>query len=150
MAPLEEKSDKQAEVGKRVKEIRKSLGLTQKKFAQKIGIGNSYISGIERGFKNPKFDFFFKLALLFNISLDYLFFGIEPMSIKDKIGTKKDERKYVNDIVTREDLLWFMDHSILFRDTMMSFSSKYQLENEDIIKKNIENFWKRKAQIKEG
>jgi len=150
MDQLEEKSDTQAEVGKRVKEIRKFLGLTQKEVAQKIGIGNSYISGIEKGFKNPKFNFFFRLALRFNISMDYLFFGIEPMRIDDKIESKKDERKYINEIITPEDLLWFMNHSILFRDTMMGYASKFHLDNEEIIKQNIENFLKRKAKIEEG
>ena len=61
------------------------------------------------------------------------------MRINDKIEPKKDEREYVNEIATRADLLWFMNHSILFRDTMMSFASKFQLDNEEIIKKNIEN-----------
>lgn len=37
----------------RIKEVRKALGLTQKEFAERIQIGNSSLSKIEKGINNP-------------------------------------------------------------------------------------------------
>lgn len=38
--------------GERVKEIRKSLGLTLEKFGEKLGVGKTAISNIEKGNRN--------------------------------------------------------------------------------------------------
>jgi len=151
MDDLKEKPGKQAEVGKRIRQLRRSMGLKQEEFAKMTCIGNSYLSGIEKGFKYPKFDFFYNLALRFNVSLDYLFFGVEPRKINDKISPPGEEKKYVSEILTLEDLLWLMNHSKLFNDTVMSYASKFQLDNEAIIMKNIEKTKKRKIyEKKEG
>ena len=36
-------------VGKRIKQRREQLGLTQEQFAEKLGVATNYISTIERG-----------------------------------------------------------------------------------------------------
>ena len=36
-------------IGKRIKEQREALGLTQEQFAEKIGVTTNYISTVERG-----------------------------------------------------------------------------------------------------
>ena len=41
-------------IGKRIKERRESLGLTQEAFAEKIGVATNYISTIERGASFPR------------------------------------------------------------------------------------------------
>ncbi len=45
-------SDIKLNFGKRVKEIRKELGLSQERFAHKIGIDRTYFQGIENGSRN--------------------------------------------------------------------------------------------------
>jgi transcriptional regulator with XRE-family HTH domain len=146
MDESEDKFKKQVELGKRIKQIRKSAGLNQKDFAQILGVCNSYISFIERGLKGSNFDIFYKLALGFNVSMDYLFFGIEPMKLTKKINPEKDDRNNVDAIATPKDILWFMDHSTLFRDTMMSYAAKFHLDNVEIIGRNIQNTRKIKIQ----
>lgn len=49
-------------VGKRIKELRKSRGLTQEKFAEIVDLSTSYISNIECGFKTPKLNTFINIA----------------------------------------------------------------------------------------
>lgn len=39
--------------GKRVKSLRQQAGLTQEAFAHKCGLDRTYVSGIERGIRNP-------------------------------------------------------------------------------------------------
>ena len=40
-------------LGRRIRELRLEMGLSQEVFADKCGIDRTYISGIERGVRNP-------------------------------------------------------------------------------------------------
>ncbi|MCA3564773.1 MAG: helix-turn-helix transcriptional regulator [Methylocystis sp.] len=40
-------------VGRNVRRIRLEMGLTQEAFAEKTGFSQQYLSGIERGVRNP-------------------------------------------------------------------------------------------------
>lgn len=41
-------------IGKRIKQRREQLGLTQEQFAEKLGVATNYISTIERGASFPR------------------------------------------------------------------------------------------------
>lgn len=41
-------------IGKRIKECRERLGLTQEQFAEQVGIATNYISTVERGASFPR------------------------------------------------------------------------------------------------
>jgi len=41
-------------IGKRIKQCREQLGLTQEQFAEKLGVATNYISTIERGASFPR------------------------------------------------------------------------------------------------
>ena len=141
MKRIDVSRDKLTAVGGRVKELRKSLKISQKDFAAFLNISSSYLSEIEHGNSNPGFDFFYKISTACNVSLDYLFHGIGEMMLKDKINIEEiDEvREYVRDIVTVEDLLWLIEHSPMSKNTIMGFAAKFNYENEETIKKSIEN-----------
>lgn len=60
-------------VGKRIKQRRVELGLTQEQFADKLGVTVNYISTIERGASFPRYE---KLVMILNAlqtSADYIF-----------------------------------------------------------------------------
>ena len=42
-----------AEFGRRIQRLRKSRGLTQEETARRAGIHATYLSGVERGLRNP-------------------------------------------------------------------------------------------------
>lgn len=121
-------------LGKRIKELRKELGLKQIELAKALNIGHSYLSEIEKGKKNPKPGFFFKLFEVYSVSLNYLFFGIGDM----KINGHSKEREAVTNVVTTDDLMWLVENSTLYRDNIMAFAAGFFLENEKLIKKSIE------------
>lgn len=50
-------------IGKRIKERREQLGMTQEQLAEKLGLATNYISTIERGTSFPRCE---KLILLLN------------------------------------------------------------------------------------
>ena len=126
------------QLGERIKQIRTQSGLTQEQFAASLGMGNANLSGIESGSKNPKLSFFFKLVTLYHVSLDYLFLGIGEPTLQQDESTNDLNRQQVNDIRSIKDFYWFMEHSSIFRDTMMGQGAKFLYDNEDIIKRNIQ------------
>ncbi len=50
-------------VGKRIKQRREELGMTQEQFAEKLNVSVNYISTIERGASFPRYD---KLIMILN------------------------------------------------------------------------------------
>lgn len=94
-------------IGKRFKERREQLGMTQEQFAEKLGVATNYISTIERGASFPRCE---KLILLLNgleTSADAIFCDVLNHSVSyrasvlsDKIGKLPiDEQKRILDMV---------------------------------------------------
>ena len=61
--------------GERVKEIRKSLGLTLEKFGEKLGVGKTAISKIEKGERNLTEQMTISICREYNVNYDYLIRG---------------------------------------------------------------------------
>ncbi|MCU5414788.1 helix-turn-helix domain-containing protein [Bacillus wiedmannii] len=59
-------------IGKRVKEIRAELKMSQSQFAESIGVSKSLISLIELSRKNPSVETINKIAKKGNVSVDYI------------------------------------------------------------------------------
>jgi transcriptional regulator with XRE-family HTH domain len=52
----------QQKLGKRIRELRTNVGLSQEKLGELTGLDRTYISGIERGLRNPSLKNIEKLA----------------------------------------------------------------------------------------
>ena len=68
-------------IGKRIKERREQLGLTQEQLAEKLGLATHYISTVERGTTFPRCE---KLILLLNgleTSADAIFYDVLDYSV---------------------------------------------------------------------
>lgn len=61
--------------GERVKEIRKSLGLTLEKFGEKLGVTKTTISRIEKGINNLTEQMTISICREYNVNYDYLTCG---------------------------------------------------------------------------
>ncbi len=59
--------------GQRVKTLRLERGLSQEAFADKCGLDRTYISGIERGVRNPTLEVIAVIADGLGVRLDNLF-----------------------------------------------------------------------------
>jgi transcriptional regulator with XRE-family HTH domain len=62
--------------GDRLRVFRAERGLSQEAFADLCGLDRTYISGIERGVRNPSLRNLRKIAKALNISISDLFRGI--------------------------------------------------------------------------
>lgn len=64
------------DLGKRIREFRKSIGLSQEKFALKIGMDRTYFASVEAGKRNISIVNIKKIADGLEISLSDLFFNL--------------------------------------------------------------------------
>lgn len=68
------KSDKiKVLFGQRVKKLRQQAGMSQETFADKCGLDRTYVSGIERGIRNPTLEVIEVIARGLEIELTHLF-----------------------------------------------------------------------------
>lgn len=84
--------------GLRIRELRRSKGMSQEVLAERVGISSKYLSSIERGKENPTFDTFIKLAAALHIELASLFdFSHKGKSAKELKGFIADMVKSGNE-----------------------------------------------------
>jgi transcriptional regulator with XRE-family HTH domain len=134
-------------VGKRIKQVREALGLTQRDFVKPLNRKGPFLSQIENGTKkNPGVWIFLQISLVYNVSLDYLFHGTGDMFLNQKTNIDTDKRDYIEDIDSVEDLLWLFEHSKFFKDSIMGYAGKFKYENEVLIKKSIERYRQKRQQ----
>ncbi|MBI2798552.1 helix-turn-helix transcriptional regulator [Candidatus Saccharibacteria bacterium] len=62
-----------AQFGQRLRKIRESKGISQEKLANESGLDRTYVSGIERGRRNPSLINISKLAKGLNVKITDLF-----------------------------------------------------------------------------
>jgi len=82
-----------ARIGKRIKQCREQLGLTQEQFAEKTGLTTNYISTIERGASFPRCE---KLIIILNgleVSADAIFCDVVTHSTEYKASKLSEELK---------------------------------------------------------
>jgi len=91
-------------VGKRLRKIRKNLGLTQKEFAQKVPgkVDYTYIGKIERGDQYPSLKMLQKIGKAFSVPLGYFF---EANTIGHLLNLLPSEIKNLIQDKERQDLL---------------------------------------------
>lgn len=59
--------------GQKVRQRRKELELSQEAFGHEVGFDRTYISGIERGVRNPSLDAVEKIAQALKVKVELLF-----------------------------------------------------------------------------
>lgn len=80
-------------IGRRIKQCREQLGLTQEQFAEKTGLTTNYISTIERGASFPRCE---KLITILNgleVSADAIFCDVLTHSTEYKSSKLSEELK---------------------------------------------------------
>lgn len=89
-------------IGFRIKEARKSLGITQTTLAEKIGVTKGAIANYENEVSVPKVDLLYKLMQVLNVDANYLY----QDEMQSNHGTKKVAlEKIENDIDNMFDIL---------------------------------------------
>ncbi len=127
-----------SDIGKRLQELRRFLGLRQKEMAQAIGLNPGYLSELENGLKeNPGIGTLYKISTQYNVSLDYLVHGIGDMFLPDKDSDEKRRQSIFQVLETVDDVSWLMKNSNFVKNTILAYAVKIMIENEYVIKKEL-------------
>lgn len=83
------------EVGKRVKNLRKKLNMSQEKLAEELNYSHYAICKIERGNQALTIDYGLIYADYFGVSLDYIYKGEQPVDdeITEKYNSISNDKK---------------------------------------------------------
>lgn len=74
----------QGQFGKNVRHFREAKGWSQDKLSEVSGLHRTYISGIERGVRNPTIKIVYEVAVALEIKVSQLF--------EQKIGGRNNDR----------------------------------------------------------
>jgi|SRR5690625_467121 len=110
-------------LGKRLKEARKKAGYKQIDAAKKLGISNGTLSGYERNYRDPDTEILHKMALLYDVEVDWLL---------GKTNTKKndiDPKQMIMEKIANE----FPDADLMFKD-LANMTAEQLEEVYDFIK----------------
>lgn len=64
--------DVRAQLGRRVQRLRRAAGLSQEELADRADLHRTYLSGVERGLRNPTLTVLHRLAQAVGVSLSEL------------------------------------------------------------------------------
>lgn len=64
--------DVRAQLGRRVQRLRRAAGLSQEELADRADLHRTYLSGVERGLRNPTITVLHRLAQAVGVSLSEL------------------------------------------------------------------------------
>lgn len=88
-------SDLQSEIGQKINKLRTEKKLSMRELGEKIGVSHAHISKLESGINTPSVDLLEKIAVYFNIDINYFFSkedeeeiiferDLSPESLKEK------------------------------------------------------------------
>ena len=81
--------------GKRIKQLRQEMNLSQEQLAEKINVSQNMIAKIECGLRRPSVDFLIELAEFFEISLHYIVIGTSEEAT--------DEKRHIEEAIEQID-----------------------------------------------
>lgn len=130
------KNELKKEVGRRLYQFRKEIGLTQRELVASLDIGNANYSRIERGEVFPGIPMLQTLQNEFNLSSDWLILNQGGMF---RGSEEKDQyirlADYGEDI---RDLLYHMAKIPMVKHMVLSYYLKYKIDNISLIEKYLE------------
>lgn len=122
--------------GERVKAIRKELGLTLESFGEKLGVGKSAISNIEKGYRNLTEQMFKSICREFNVNEEWLRNGTEPMFV-DK-SREEEIASYMGTLLSKDG------EEVEFQKKFIKALAKMDVEEWKTIQKLIDYVAKEK------
>jgi len=121
--------------GKRLKDIRKTLDIQQKDFAEKLRMSGSFLSEVEKGKAKPGYDFIKNLIVIFDMNPLYLFTGEGPTFTKE---IKEPEPPGLRIEITEnkeifEEMFWYFTHVPVVKYSVLEYFKKYLFDHKEMI-----------------
>lgn len=74
------------EIGKRIKDKRIELNLTQEQLAERTGLTDTYIGAIERATSKCSIETLVKISQTLDINMDYMLFGTTTKNVDNRFS----------------------------------------------------------------
>jgi transcriptional regulator with XRE-family HTH domain len=132
------KTDYKKAIGERIREVRQTLHITQREFADTLGLSPGNLSSIETARCNATSSLLYAISQNYDVNVNYILRGIGKMFLSDESSPPKDNRESVDRLETPADLFWFIEHSSMFKHIIMGYAAKFFYQNDELIKRNIE------------
>ena len=136
-------------LGERVRGIRLNLGLTQGEFAHRMKMSNTHLSDIETGYSGPGFYFFYRITKYHKVNPLYLLFGKQPIFLEEEEKKQEEEKQETGKRAPLEtldfgentprirEMLSYFQRSPMVKFAVLSFFTKYIVENTALIQEDI-------------
>lgn len=84
------------EIGRHIRELRESTGMSRETFSEEIGISDRFLASVETGFVGISFETLDRLCKRFSVPSDVILWGaeLEPSGYFDSIIAGVDEKYY--------------------------------------------------------
>ncbi len=117
------------EIGKRLKEARKSIGRTLKQMSQISGLSISTIHGMEMGNNKPNIKYLYLLSEEFNINLNWIVTGTGSMlapgfDLTWKFG--EDSKRIL-------ELIYMLEHCDILRYEILGRYSEFRESHRELL-----------------
>lgn len=119
------------DIGRRLIKLRNRFGYKQQQMADQLGMAPISLNRIERGTFFPSAVTLNEIAVKFNVSLDWLFYGKGNMFM----GKGEGETNKSGDIFERdiEEMVYLMRQIPLVRYAMMDHFQRFKVDNRTVI-----------------
>ena len=81
--------------GKRIKQLRQEMNLSQEQLAEKLNVSQNMIAKIECGLRRPSVDFLIELAEFFETSIHYIVLGTSKEAT--------DKKRQIEEVIEQID-----------------------------------------------
>ncbi len=129
--------------GKRIKEIRRSLHISQKDLAEILNLSPSFVSEVEAGKTKPGFEFFKNIYLKLNVNNTFLLTGEGEIFLnQDQEPEEKPEPKpdYGDNSDIIEEMLWYFKRSDTVKLSVLQFFKIFLFEKRALIEEDLEKY----------
>jgi transcriptional regulator with XRE-family HTH domain len=127
------------EIGKRIKEIRKSLGLNQGEFSGNLSISSTAISEIETGKFKPNIELLALLSKVYNVNLYFVIFNEGDMFLDPATFISQSKKKYAVNIDDIRKFFYYFERSSIFQYEIMAIFKTKLLREKEIFQEDIDS-----------
>jgi len=127
------------DIVRRLKLIRKALGINQKDFAGKLSISASTYCQIEGGQYLPSYEFIYNLVDVCKINLYYLMFGQGEMFLDPAAASSGRMEEYA---VNREDVesfLWYFRESRIVQYQVLGYFRSILIREKEALAEELKD-----------
>lgn len=117
------------EVGKRLKDVRRTLRLTLDEISKKTGLSKSGISYMEIGNKKPSSVYMCELSEQFNVNINWVLTGKGSM-FKPEVALNL---KFGEDNEIIQELIFYIENISFARHDILRYFHKFKRDNKEVV-----------------